>query len=219
MNFKNIEVVIADDHKLFRKGIRSLLEEFPLVSKVYEAGNGMELLELLIQLDSLPEIILLDIQMPVMNGIEAQKKIRKLYPLQKVIVLTMEDDEQFITHMISEGVNGYLLKDAEPDELEEAIVKVVKNDFYFPPGLAQLVLKNTRQKNHLKQNLPEFSERELEVLDLICREFTAPEIAEKLEISPRTVEGHRRKLLEKSGTKNIAGLVVFALKNNLVFIK
>lgn len=219
MDSNNIEVVIADDHKLFRKGIRSLLEEFPLISKVYEAGNGMELLELLKQLDTLPEIILLDIQMPVMNGIEAQKRIRKLYPLQKVIILTMEDDEHFIMHMISEGVNGYLLKDAEPDELEEAIVKVVKNDFYFPAGLAQLVLKSTRQKHNLKQDLPEFSERELEVLDLICREFTAPEIAEKLEISPRTVEGHRRKLLEKSGTKNIAGLVVFALKNNLVFIK
>jgi DNA-binding NarL/FixJ family response regulator len=219
MDSKNIDVVIADDHKLFRKGIRSLLEEFQLVNNVYEAGNGMELLDLLSQLDSLPEIILLDIQMPVMNGIEAQKRIRKLYPLQKVIILTMEDDEQFIMHMISEGVNGYLLKDAEPDELEEAIVKVVKNDFYFPAGLAQLVLKSARQKSNLKQNLPEFSERELEVLDLICREFTAPEIADKLKISPRTVEGHRRKLLEKSGTKNIAGLVVFALKNNLVFLK
>ncbi len=219
MDNKKINVVIADDHKLFRKGIRSLLEEFPLVNKIYEAGNGMELLELLKQLDTLPEIILLDIQMPVMNGIDAQRRIRQLYPLQKVIILTMEDDEQFIMHMISEGVSGYLLKDAEPDELEEAIVKVVKNDFYFPPGLAQLVLKSTRQKHNLKQDLPEFSDRELEVLDLICREFTAPEIAEKLEISPRTVEGHRRKLLEKSGSKNIAGLVVFALKNNLVFIK
>ncbi|WP_372947000.1 response regulator [Mariniphaga sp.] len=219
MDNKKINVVIADDHKLFRKGIRSLLEEFPLVNKIYEAGNGIELLELLKQLDTLPEIILLDIQMPVMNGIDAQRRIRQLYPLQKVIILTMEDDEQFIMHMISEGVSGYLLKDAEPDELEEAIVKVVKNDFYFPPGLAQLVLKSTRQKHNLKQDLPEFSDRELEVLDLICREFTAPEIAEKLEISPRTVEGHRRKLLEKSGSKNIAGLVVFALKNNLVFIK
>jgi DNA-binding NarL/FixJ family response regulator len=219
MESKNIEVVITDDHKLFRKGIRSLLEEFPLISKVYEAGNGMELLELLTQLDNLPEIILLDIQMPVMNGIDVQKRIRKLYPLQKVIILTMEDDEQFIMHMISEGVNGYLLKDAEPDELEEAIEKVVKNDFYFPPGLAQLVLKSTRKKNILRQDLPGFSERELEVLDLICRDFTTSEIADKLGISPRTVEGHRRKLLEKSETKNIAGLVVFALKNNLVFLK
>ncbi|MBW6535105.1 MAG: response regulator transcription factor [Mariniphaga sp.] len=219
MDGKNIEVVVADDHKLFRKGIRSLLEEFPLIGKVYEAGNGMELLELLKQLVVLPEIILLDIQMPVMNGIEALKRIRKLYPLQKVIILTMEDDEQFIMHMISDGINGYLLKDAEPDELEEAIVKVVKNDFYFPAGLAQLVLKGARKKNRIKPDLPEFSEREMEVLDLICREFTAPEIAEKLEISPRTVEGHRHKLLDKSGAKNIAGLVVFALKNNLVYLK
>src|SRR5690554_6804472 len=121
MKDERISVVIADDHKLFRKGIRALLEEFQFIEKIYEAGNGLELLELLKLLDLLPQVILLDIQMPVMDGIEAHKLIRKLYPQVKVIVLTMEDDEQFITYMISEGVNGYLLKNAEPEELERAI--------------------------------------------------------------------------------------------------
>ncbi|MGC9356017.1 MAG: response regulator, partial [Mariniphaga sp.] len=129
MRDERISVVIADDHKLFRKGIRSLLEEFHFIENIYEAGNGLELLELLKLLDSLPQVILLDIQMPVMDGDEAHKRIRKLYPDMKVIILTMEDDEQFITYMISEGVNGYLLKNAEPDELEEAIQKVYINGF------------------------------------------------------------------------------------------
>lgn len=219
MNDENISVVIADDHKLFRKGIRSLLEEFHFVGKIYEAGNGLELLQLLKLLDSLPQVILLDIQMPVMDGIEAHKRIRKLYPQMKVIVITMEDDEQFITYMISEGVNGYMLKNAEPEELEEAIQKVYVNDFYFPPEMSRMVLKSAASKKLEVQSLPEFSEREFEVLELICKEHTASEIAEKLGISPRTVEGHRRKLLEKSGAKNIAGLVIFAVKNNLVFLK
>jgi DNA-binding NarL/FixJ family response regulator len=219
MKDERISVIIADDHKLFRKGIRSLLEEFHFIEKIYEAGNGLELLELLKLLDSLPQVILLDIQMPVMDGAEAHKRIRKLYPDMKVIILTMEDDEQFIMYMISEGINGYLLKNAEPEELEEAIQKVYINGFYFPASMSMLVIKSAGQKKLEKPNLPEFSERELEVLELICKEFTAPEIAEKLEISHRTVEGHRRKLLEKSGAKNIAGLVMYAVKNNLVFFK
>ncbi len=219
MEDKSISVVITDDHRLFRKGIRSLLEEFHFIDHIYEAGNGLELLELLKLLKSPPGIVLLDIQMPVMDGIEAHRQIRKLYPQQKVIILTMEDDEHFIMYMISEGVNGFLLKNAEPEELEEAITKVYINDFYFPAELSKLVIKSASQKKFEAKNLPDFTEREMEVLDLICREFTAPEIAEKLEISARTVEGHRRKLLEKSGAKNIAGLVVFALKNKLVFIK
>ena len=211
-------VVIVDDHKLFRKGIHSLLEDFDFVGEIYEAGNGIELLELLDKLELESVIILLDIQMPVMDGIEAQKKIRKLYPDLKVIVLTMQDDEQLILYMVCEGVNGYLLKNAEPEELEIALQKVIKNDFYFPPDMSRLVLKSVTRKNRTTLESPEFSEREIEVLDLICREYTAAEIAEKLELSPRTVEGYRSKLLEKTGAKNIAGLVVYAMKNKIVFI-
>ncbi len=218
MEEKSITVAIADDHNLFRKGIISLLEENPKVKVVYEAGNGAELLHLLNNPDTFPDVVLLDIEMPVMDGMEAQKKIKKLYPEMKVIILTMRDDEQFILYMISEGVNGYLLKDAEPEELEKAIEKVVVNDFYFPDSMAKLLVRNIGRKRPVNHELPEFTERELEVLELICREHTATEIAEKLSISPRTAEGHRSNLLEKSGSKNIAGLVVFALKNNLVFI-
>jgi DNA-binding NarL/FixJ family response regulator len=212
------DVVIVDDHKLFRKGIRALLEEFSFIGEVYEAGNGIELLELLKRANPLPGIILLDIQMPVMDGIEAHKKIQKLYPQIKVIIITMDDDEQFIIHMISQGVNGYLLKNTDPEELEKALQKLQKNDFYFPDDMARLILQSARQRKDTWHKLPEFTEREMEVLELICKEHTAPEIAVKLGLNPRTIENYRTKLLEKTDTKNIAGLVVYAIKNKLVFL-
>ena len=213
-----VDIVIADDHKLFRKGIRVLLEDFDFVNEVHEAGDGKELLELLKGMKKHPDVILLDIQMPVMDGIEAHKQIRKKYPQQKVLIISMESDEQVMLHLISEGINGYLLKNADPEELEAAIISVLKNDFYFPKDLSQMVLKGVKQRQVRLNSLPEFSERELEVLELLCKEYTASEIADKLDISTRTVEGYRRKLLEKTASKNVAGLVVFALKNKLVFL-
>jgi DNA-binding NarL/FixJ family response regulator len=212
------DIVIADDHKLFRKGIMSLLEDFDFVGKVYEAENGVELLDLLKETRPRPDVVLLDIQMPVMDGIEAHKQIRRKYPQQKVLIITMEADEQIMLHLISEGVNGYLMKNADPEELEEALKLVLKNDFYFPKEISQVLLKSVKQRQSRLKELPEFTDRELEVLNLICKEYTALEIAEKLDISSRTVEGFRRKLLEKTNSKNSAGLVVYAIKNRLVFI-
>lgn len=211
-------VVLADDHKLFRKGLRNLLEDFHFVGEIFEAGNGIELLNLLQKLNPQPDVILLDIQMPEMDGMEAQKRIRELYPQQKVIILTMDDDEQVVLHMIAEGVNGYLVKNADPEELETALEKVLKNGFYFPEGFSQLLLKSTRKGNSFLPNEPEFTEREKEVLELICSEFTTPEIAEKLNLSARTVDGYRQRLLEKSGARNTAGLVIYALKNKLILV-
>jgi two-component system, NarL family, response regulator DegU len=216
MEENKITIIITDDHKLFRKGLMALLQDFSFVDKIYEAGNGLELIELLGKFNSIPDIILLDIQMPVMDGMEAHRKIRETYPDIKVVILTMEDDEQFIYYMISEGVNGYLLKNAEPEELELALQKVMRNDFYFPIDIAQMAFKGAKVKNITLQKFPELTEKELQVLDLICREKTAAEIAEYINVSTRTVEGYKRKLLEKTRSKNMAGLVVFALKNNLV---
>jgi len=148
---------------------------------------------------------------------DKQQKIRKLYPEIKVIILTMEDDEQYILHLISEGVNGYLLKNADPDEMEKAIQKVVEKGFYFSDDISKLAMKGlfSKEKHDLTLNL-DLNDRELEILKLICKEFTAAEIADKLNLSVRTIEGYRQKLLDKSGAKNMAGLVVFAIKYNLV---
>ncbi len=218
MNEKKVNIIIADDHKLFRKGMRALLGEFSFIGEIYEAADGLELLELLKQTHPLPDLVLLDIQMPVLDGIEANKKIRKQFPQLKVLILTMEDDEQFILHLIMEGVDGYLLKNSEPEELEMAIRKLLKNDFYFPDKLSHLVLKNVRKKNFSLKDVPEFTQKEIDILKYICKEYTAPEIAERINVSVRTVEGYRSRLLEKTGAKNIAGLVVYALKHKLVFL-
>jgi DNA-binding NarL/FixJ family response regulator len=216
---ETIDVVITDDHNLFRKGIYSIIEDFEFVGKIYEAGNGIELLDLLNDLEHKPDVVLLDIKMPGMDGIETTVQIKKQFPEVKILILTMEDDEQIILHLVSEGVNGYLLKNADPGELEVALSKLIDNDFYFPTEISDLVLRNIQNKSKNEINLfPELSEREMQVLELICKENTAPEIAGILSISKRTVEGHRRKLLEKTGTKNMAGLVVFAFKNKIVGI-
>ena len=216
MEEKKINVIITDDHKLFRKGIIALLEDFDFIGETREASNGAELLDLLAKIKTLPDVILLDLTMPVMDGVEAHKKISKLYPEIKVIILTMEDDEQYILHLISEGVNGYLLKNADPDEMERAILKVVEKGFYFSENISTLVVKGMVKKD-MSESLPnlDFNERELQILELICKEFTAGEIAEKLNLSVRTVEGYRQKIIEKAGVKNVAGLVIFAVKNNL----
>jgi two-component system, NarL family, response regulator DegU len=217
MGTNKINIVITDDHKLFRKGIIALLEDFDFIGEIEEASNGAELLELLARMENLPDVILLDLRMPVMDGVEAQQKIRSLYSGVKVIILTMEDDEQYILHLISEGVNGYLLKNADPDEMENAIVKVVEKGFYFSDNISSLVMQNLKKKEKTEAEFnPDFTERELQVLELICRDFSNSEIADMMKISIRTVEGYRQKLVDKSGAKNIAGLVVLALKNKWV---
>lgn len=215
-----INVVITDDHKLFRKGMVALVEDFEFTGEIAEAGNGAELLGLLAGMKQLPDVILLDLKMPVMDGVEAFEKIRQLYPEIKVIILTMEDDEQYILHLVSEGVNGYLLKNADPEEVETAIVKVMDKGLYFPENITDIVMKNLakKEKPEIVFN-PGFTERELEVLQLICKDFSNIEIADAMIVSVRTAEGYRQKILEKSGAKSMAGLVLNALKYNWVSLK
>lgn len=218
MNKYNI--VIADDHKLFRRGIIALLEDFDFIGEIGEASNGAELLDLLANIETLPHVILLDLQMPVMDGVEAYQKIKVLYPDIKVIIITMEDDEQYILHLVGEGVNGYLLKNADPEEMEMAILKVLEKGYYFSENISSLVIQNIKRLDKAEAILnPDFSERELKVLELICKEYSNSEIADIMNISIRTAEGYRQKLLDKSGAKNIAGLVIMALKYNWINIK
>lgn len=217
MEEKKINVVVTDDHKLFRKGIAALLSDFDFVGEIGEAGNGIELLNLLASGHRLPDVILLDLNMPVMDGIEVQKRLNETYPDVKVIILTMEDDEQLILHLIEEGVDGYLLKNADTDEMELALKKVMERGLYFSTDITDLVIRGIAQKKNV-EIIEKLSDKEMKVLELICMEKTAAEIADELILSVRTIEGYRKKLMEKSGAKNLAGLVVFAIKNNLVSI-
>ncbi len=214
-----VKVAIADDHVLFRKGLITILEMDDDIEVVLEVNNGKELVENLNQ--PLPEVILMDLKMPEMDGMEATKIIKEKHPEIKILILSMYDEEKFIIYCLELGANGYLLKNADPAEVTQAIRTVVAKDFYFNDHISTVMLKGLNQKSRPKgkpqwTNKIQLTNREKEVLELICHEYTTPEIGEKLFISHRTVEGHRKHLLEKTGAKNTAGLVVFALKHELI---
>jgi DNA-binding NarL/FixJ family response regulator len=197
--------------------MKALISDFEFVENIDEASNGEELLKLLASKTKLPDVILLDLKMPVMDGITAQAMIKKLYPAINVIIITMEDDEQFILHMIGEGVNGYLLKNAEPEEVETALKKVVEKGYYFPDNIAVVVYKNlTKKEKGTVVINPGFTDREQEVLTLVCKDYTNSDISDELNISKKTVENYKLKILEKSGAKSMAGLVVNAIRYNWV---
>lgn len=220
MTNPNIKVAIADDQVLFLKGLKFIIETFDNVELVLEAQNGRELLDKLKEVEV--NIILMDLKMPIMDGMEATIEVRKLYPAIKVIFLSMHDDERLISHMMKIGASGYLLKNESPEVVRDAIIAVAEKGFYFNDYVSKALLSGLHSKNsaidlkhHFKEKI-HLTKRELEILDLICRAYTTAEIGEKLFISKRTVEGHRKNLIEKTGVKNTAALIVLAIKNGLV---
>lgn len=213
----DIKLVIADDHEIFRDGFKLMLSKFPEIILVGEAGNGRELLDLIEKEN--PDVILTDIKMPVMDGIEAAKKIVELYPDKGIIGLSMYDDDELIIEMLEAGAKGYLIKNAGKDQIIEAIKTVYNDEPYYcrttSSKLTQMIAKS-RFNPYKKTEKAEFSEREKEIIACICDEMTNKEIGDKLFISVRTVEGHRLKILEKMNVKNTVGLVVYAIKNGIV---
>ncbi len=210
-----ITIAIAEDQAMFRAGLIAILKTAHRIQPIFEAENGKELIEKLKERQ--PHVILLDISMPVMDGIEAAKYIRKHYPDVRILVLSNHDEDVFILNMIEIGANGYLLKDAEPKEMIEAIRIVVENKYYFNDRVSQAMLRRLyNQIEPVFNQQVELNEREIEVLRHICQELNSQEIADKMNISRRTVEGYRQSLLDKTGVKNTAGLVMFAWKNGYV---
>jgi DNA-binding NarL/FixJ family response regulator len=215
-----INIAIADDQMLFRKGMAAIINAFENMSVTCEADNGRKLLGFLETATQRPDAILMDLSMPDLNGIDTMKIIHELYPEQKVIILSIHNEEKFVVHLIELGASAYLFKNSEPEDVEKAIRGVIEKGFYFSEDTLNTFHKRlSNKKTHVSvhDNIPIIlSTREVEVLNLICQELTAQEIAEKLFISVRTVDGHRNNLLEKTGARNTAGLVIFAIKNNLV---
>ena len=217
-----IKLAICDDQTLFLRGLRYIVNDFDNIEIILEATSGEELLEKIKKFPA--DVILLDMKMPGMDGIEVTKRLKANLPGIKIILLTMYDDERLITHVMENGANGYLLKNEEPDILKKAIESVMEKDFYFNDYMAKALLKGLKNKGQneylsISSNMPsQITPREREVLQLICQEMTTNEIAKQLFISVRTVEGHRKNLVEKTGVRNTAGLVIYAIKNKLIVV-
>lgn len=208
-----ISVLVADDHGLMIDGIKTAIADTPDIQIVAEASNGLEVIKIL--KDQKIDIVLMDINMPFMDGLECTKEITCQFPNVKTIALTQYNESRFVKKMVRYGASGYLLKDTQRDELLEAIRSVYNGNQYFSDKIdnRNIPLNEVPQ---IKNELPSLTDRELEVLSLICNEFSGPEIAAKINVSFGTVEKHRANLMIKSGSKNTAGLVRWALENNLV---
>lgn len=214
-----IKVAIADDHKIFRSGVINTLTPYENINVVFEAEDGEHLLDIMSR--EVPDVILMDLKMPKMDGIQATVQVKEKYPNVKVIILTMYEDDNFIVHLVENGANAYLLKNSEPEEIYEAICTTFEKGFYFNENVNLALLKKVLHKNKQQfkptfKNEIQLNEREVEVLKLICNECTTQEISEKIYLSPRTVEGIRQKLLEKINVKNTVGLVLYAFRNGLI---
>ena len=214
---KSIRLVIVDDHGLFRNGLKLLLNTTQLVQVVGEASNGVEFLDLI--KSGLPDIVLMDIDMPLMDGIEATRRAIALYPDLKIITLSMYGEDEYYYQMIEAGVKGFLLKNSDISELKQAIQQVYAGKTYFSEELLLSMLRNIKTVSVAeKSGEVSLSDREIEVLQQICKGQSNQEIADVLHISKRTVDKHRANLLEKTNCRNTASLVMYALKNKLIEI-
>jgi DNA-binding NarL/FixJ family response regulator len=207
-------VIIVEDHAIFREGLKRVLAEMPGVELVGEAENGAEFLTLLRK--TIPDIVLMDIQMPVMDGIEATEKALKEYPSLKILVISMFGEEEYVYAMVEKGVSGFILKTSGVRDLERAINRVADGQQYYSEEIMGLLVKKVRQIDAVEK--VSFTEKEMEVLRLLCKGFTNNDIAEKLFLSVRTVEGYRNKLLQKTGSANTINLMLYALKNKIVIL-
>ncbi|WP_394760117.1 response regulator [Flavobacterium sp.] len=204
-----IKIALADDEILIRQGIRNLLDQEDNIEILFDVSNGIELISKLSGLSELPDIILMDINMPELNGIDATKKITTLFPEIKIIALSSYNSISFIKKMLSVGAVCYIPKNFSPTDLIIRINKVFVNGFFYEKSMLDAIDKDNKALNL------EISDREIEVLQLICQQKSASEIAEILKISSRTVDNHRNSLLQKTNSKNIIGLVIYAIQNQL----
>jgi DNA-binding NarL/FixJ family response regulator len=218
---KRIKIVLVDDEILFRKGISFLLDREKNIEIIQEASNGLELIAFLNESSSHPDIIVMDLKMPLLNGIEATKIINKEYPQIKIIALTSYDSPSFIANMIDVGAVSYLVKNTTPKKLLNTINEVAVKGFYYNEKVLKVIHETVSAAKNNKSILDSnyLTSRETEVLQLICEQKTTAEIGEILFISPRTVEGHRNNLLLKTESRNSAGLVVYGIQNEIVVIE
>lgn len=209
---KKIKIHIVDDHTLFREGLKFLLSNCSFIESIDESENGKLFIDSLSQ--KIPDIVLMDIEMPILDGISATKEATALHKDIKIIALSMYGYEHYYTQMIDAGARGFLMKNSQFDDVQKAILEVFDGNNFFSQEILDAIIKNLYKKKNEKQST-ELTEREIEILYNICKGFSNAEIGEQLNISKRTVDKHRENLLLKTESKNTAGLVIFAIKNGL----
>ncbi|MBQ8863792.1 MAG: response regulator transcription factor [Rikenellaceae bacterium] len=213
-NTKSIRVAVVDDHQLFREGLTRLLDLQNGVEVAFQAEDGAQLLQLM---DTHPvDVVLMDINMPQMNGIEATRCVTEQYPEVKVVALSMHGDREFYFEMVSAGAKGFLLKSSELHEVVEAVCTVMEGGSYFSEELLSTLVEQLHPAEGVEEDSEPLSDRETEVLIEVCRGLSNQEIADKLFISKRTVDKHRANILQKTGCRNTANLVFFAIKHHLI---
>ena len=209
---KKYSVAIVDDHSLFAQSLKGLVNTFEEFNVLYHAINGQDFIEKLETISNVPDVVLMDINMPVMNGIETTYWLKKNKPSIKVLALSMDDNETLIIKMIKKGARGYLLKDIHPKELHTALIEVIEDGFYHTKKVSMALQKSVSSE---VKNEFQISENELTVLKLVCSEKTYKEIADEMYLSPKTIDGYRESLFKKTGVKSRVGLVMYAIKNGI----
>lgn len=210
---KKINIFLVDDHALFREGLRFLLQKIDFVDQILEAENGLEFLEQVIEVKDC--IVLMDIEMPVMNGVEATRKALERDPDLKIIALSMYSEESYLSSMIEAGASGFLLKNSSFNEVKNALTDVMEGKNYYSPHIIQSILEiMTNKINNSGKDRDDITQREKDILYYICKGFSNAEIADKLSISKRTVDKHRENLLQKTQSRNTANLVTYAIKHH-----
>lgn len=216
-----ISVGLVEDQILFREGMRAIIEDWEDTSVVFESPDGYSVIDRLTTSSKIPDVMLVDLSLPPngqkeFSGLDLTRLLLKTYPSIKIIILSVHNDENYIAQLIEEGAHGYLLKDCNPSEVHEAIVSVHTKGSYINQRTLLAIQHNLGNKKKIKRINITITKREEEILQLICQQFTAEEIADKLFISVKTVNGHRNNLLQKTGSRNVTGLVMYALKNQIV---
>lgn len=211
---KKYNIAIVDDESLFRQGLSMMVNNHAQMTASIFAENGQHLLELLEKTDDLPDLLLCDLEMPVMNGVEVTKELTRQYPDINVVILSSHYEPSLIMKMMETGASAFMPKNEKPAEFYDTIINVIEKGFHYNDFIVQLIREKMHFGNKKISTISiELTDREQEVLQLICDQKTNKEIGEEIFISPRTVEGHRKKLLQKTGSKNTAGLIIFAIEN------
>lgn len=214
-----IKVGIAEDQVIFRKGLIDLLSTFPGVAVVYDCENGQKMADFCKGNEI--DLVILDFRMPVLNGIETTRLLRKVHSDLKILILSMYDTSEFVESSIEAGANGYLSKDDDPEEIKRAIYSVMETGYYLNDRTSKMLIAKMMDQGKINPNFgegiqPDFNASELQILQFICEELTTQEIADKCFKSKRTIESARTSMMQKIGARNVVGLVMYAVKNNLV---